>query len=164
MLTAQLNTKTNQQGFTLIELLVVIGILAVLLAITLVAINPAKQFQSANNTKRQSDVNSILNALNQYQADNHGGLPSGLTSGACGTTPCEITGVTGSGNVDVCPSLVTKYLAALPVDPLVNNGAAVSTCNTTYDAGYKVSVSAQDNRITVNAPNAEGGATISVTR
>ena len=42
-----------KQGFTLIELLVVIGILTVLLAIVLIAINPGKQFSQANNTQRR---------------------------------------------------------------------------------------------------------------
>jgi prepilin-type N-terminal cleavage/methylation domain-containing protein len=52
-----------RKGFTLIELVVVIGILAVLLTIVLVAINPARQFKQANDTKRRSDVNAILNAV-----------------------------------------------------------------------------------------------------
>ena len=74
-----MKTFKKQKGFTLIELLVVIGILAVLLAITLIAINPARQFAQANNTKRRSDVNAILNAVNQYMADNKGSLPAGIT-------------------------------------------------------------------------------------
>jgi len=65
-MTAQTN-KLNK-GFTLIELLVVIGILAILLAITLIAINPARQFGQANDTKRRSDLTAILNALGQYSA------------------------------------------------------------------------------------------------
>jgi prepilin-type N-terminal cleavage/methylation domain-containing protein len=36
--------RSFQKGFTLIELLVVIGIVGILLSITLVAINPARQF------------------------------------------------------------------------------------------------------------------------
>ena len=78
----KLSKLKNQKGFTLIELLVVIGILAVLLAITLIAINPARQFAQANNTKRRSDVNAILNAVNQYMADNKGSLPAGIETTA----------------------------------------------------------------------------------
>src|ERR1700680_3855005 len=102
-MTAQINKK----GFTLIELLVVIGILAVLLSIVLIAINPARQFSQANNTKRRSDVNAILNAVDQYAADNKGALPSAIT------TTTQTIANTGA---DLCASLVTKYLAALPVD------------------------------------------------
>src|SRR3954469_2026452 len=101
---------STQKGFTLIELLVVIGILAVLLAITLIAINPAKQFSQANNTKRQSDVNAILNAINQYAADNKGNLTA-LNIG----TSTAVIGNAG-GQVDLCSALTPKYIAALPVD------------------------------------------------
>src|SRR5438309_2042263 len=107
----------REKGFTLIELLVVIGILAVLLAITLIAINPAKQFSQANDTKRRSDVNAILNAIDQYAADNKGTLPTGITA-----SDQEIAGG-GTGQADICSALVTKYLAALPVDPKTGNGA-----------------------------------------
>ena len=60
----------------------------------------------------------------------------------------------------------SNLIAALPVDPLTNNGDPIdqSECAAAYDTGYTISQSATDNRITVNAPDAELGATISVTR
>lgn len=146
--------KSAQKGFTLIELLVVIGILATLLAITLVAINPVRQFQQANNTKRSSDVNAILNAINQYAANNRGALPAGIT-----TTTQNISD-TGA---DICADLITQYIAALPADPSQGGGAAITDCTVAYNAGYTV-LTGSDNRVTVNAPSAELGAVISVTR
>src|SRR5436190_20047022 len=68
----------TQKGFTLIELLVVIGILAILLAITLIAINPARQFGQANDTNRRSSVTQILNAVGQFGASNSGQLPTDI--------------------------------------------------------------------------------------
>ena len=144
------------QGFTLIELLVVIGILAVLLAITLVAINPQKQFQQANNTQRQSDVNAILNAINQYAVDNKGQLPAGITTSALG--------IAKTGGADLCATLVPEYIAALPTDPIgATQGAPVTDCAGDYATGYTV-VDNGNNRITVAAPSAEQGASISATR
>lgn len=136
-----------KKAFTLIELLVVIGILAVLLAITLVAINPAQQFQKANDTKRKADVNAILNAINQYQTNNSGQLPAGIT-----TTAAEI-GAGGAGQVDLCSILVPTYMAAMPADPLVSNGAPVtSPCPASYTTGYFVQLSsATGNRVGVYA-------------
>lgn len=148
--------KRNQRGFTLIEILVVIGILAVLFAIALVAINPARQFSQANNTKRRSNVNAILNAIHQYAADNKGTLPSAIT-----TTTLTIGNDTGQA--DICASLVTQYIAALPLDPSVTGGD-ITDCTPTYNTGYTVVKSATDNRITVSAPSAELSETITVTR
>ncbi len=146
----------NQKGFTLIELLVVIGILAVLLAITLIAINPARQFAQANNTKRRSDVNAILNAVNQYMADNVGAVPTGVTD--------VVQNISDAG-ADICAALVPQYIAALPVDPSVNDGVSVTDCTTVgYDSGYTIAQSATNSRITVTAPGVEIGDNISVTR
>jgi type IV pilus assembly protein PilA len=145
----------SKHGFTLIELLVVIGILAVLLAITLVAINPARQFAQANNTQRSSDVSAILNAVHQSMAENNGVPPVALTE-----TPTNI----GTAGIDLCDSLVTDYLAALPTDPQSGGGAPVTDCTVAHDTGYQISSSADNNRITVSAPGAELGAVITVTR
>jgi len=150
----------QQKGFTLIELLVVIGILAILLAITLIAINPARQFAQANNTKRSSDVNAILNAINQYMADNKGALPSAIN------TTAQTIGATTFNTM--CTQLVPQYIAAMPVDPLTNNGTPVQSTDctgTTWLTDYTVQqLSGGSNRLTVGAPSAELGATIQVTR
>jgi len=140
-------TFQKEKGFTLIELLLVIGILAVLLAITLIAINPARQFQAANNTKRRSDVNAVLNAIDQYQAEHSGTLPA--------TIPTTAT-VIGKSTLDICAALVPTYIAALPVDPSTNGGAAVTDCTSSYNTNYTASMSATNSRITISAPATEG--------
>lgn len=141
----------NNKGFTLIELLVVIGILTILFAIVLIAINPARQFAQANNTQRRSDVNAILNAVHQYAADNRGSLPAGITG-----TPSEI----GSAGIDICDDLVPTYIAEMPVDPTDGSWTSCSS----YDTGYLISSTGPANRLTVEAPNAELSEDIEVTR
>ena len=147
-------SKKFNKGFTLIELLVVIGILAVLLAIVLIAINPARQFAQANNTQRRSDVNAILNSVHQYAADNNGTLPAGIT-----TTAANVS----STGADLCALLVSDYLAALPADPTTTGPVDEAACATAYDTGYTIVTSAANNRVTVTAPSAELGEVISAT-
>lgn len=141
-----LSLRSSQKGFTLIELLVVIGILAVLLAIVLVAINPAKQFSQSNDTQRQSDVNAILNAVHQYAADYKGTLPGGGTI----DNTVKVIG-SGAGQANLCADLVTEYLAALPGDPTDGAPAQEADCTTGYNTAYSITRSATNNRITVSA-------------
>ena len=152
----KLNQKNNSasKGFTLIELVVVIGILAVLFAIVLIAINPGRQFAQANDTKRRSDVNAILNAVSQYAADNKGDLTA---LGTMTSTPTLIAN--GTGNVDICNKIVPTYISAMPSDPKTGTG----TDCTTYSTGY--SIAKDGNRVTVSAVSEVTPATpISVTR
>jgi len=135
----------NEPGFTLIELLVVIGILAILLAIVLIAINPARQFGQANDTRRRSDVTQLLNAIGAYAADNAGVLPAGITAS---------TSAVADTGADLCADLVQNYIPALPQDPQVGLGTQITDCASPYDTGYTVSRDA-GNRVTVSAPNAE---------
>lgn len=162
-LLSQSDIKVRRGGFTLIELLVVIGVLTILLSIVLVAINPSRQFQQANDTQRRSDVNAILNAIHQYAADNKGTLPSGIT-----TTVKDVTSTAGATNVNLCAVLVPQYLADLPIDPKTGVQSPVNSLCTdvgaTYDTKYTVVTSATDSRVTVTATPEVSGATISVTR
>lgn len=145
----------KQKGFTIVELLVGMAILGVLLAISLVAVNPLEQFAKTRNTKRRADVEALANAVNQYRTENNGNFPPGVT-----TTLRPIS----SSGVNLCTVLVTKYLSALPQDPNSNKGAKIpsSSCSN-YNTGYSI-ISTGNGHYVVNAPSAELGKTISETR
>jgi prepilin-type N-terminal cleavage/methylation domain-containing protein len=55
----------KKKGFTLIELLVVIGILAVLVSIVLIAINPAEQLNRANDVSAKATASEFIKASMQ---------------------------------------------------------------------------------------------------
>lgn len=156
--------ETNK-GFTLIEILVVIGIIAILAAIVLIAINPARQFAQANNTQRNSNVNAILNAVGQWMVDNNGEVPPGIPEG-----DPEVDADYGVIDNDLCSALVPTYLPAMPTDPLSDNdGEGVTDCSTlTAEADIEYFVVEDEdpntNRITVWAQEAELGEDIRVTR
>jgi type IV pilus assembly protein PilA len=140
--------KKSSKGFTLIELVVVIGILAVLLAIVLIAINPGRQFKQANDTKRRSDVNALLNAIHQFSADNKGALPAGIPTG----TVADALNISDTG-ADICADISPTYISALPVDPSSNDDA-ITDCTVAYDTNYQV-FQDTDGRVTVLAPDTE---------
>jgi type IV pilus assembly protein PilA len=148
----------DTRGFTLIEVLLVIAMLAILASIVIIAINPGKQFASARDAQRQSDVYSILNALHQYALDNEGTFPEGLTSDELEI--CRTDSESCVDLVDLSPITDSeRYLVSMPLDPQCPVSSANCSENGT---GYFVSVS-ENGRVTVNAYGAENNE-ISVTR
>ena len=149
------------KGFTLIELLVVIAIISILAVAVFVALDPVTRFADARNSRRWTDVNSILTAVHESIVDNDGTLPSGLTTsmsvtqiGTAGTgcdTSC--TAATASACVNLNAPLA-KYLKSLPTDP--DAGTAAET-------GYYVSVN-NNNIVTIGACAVENSETVEVAR
>ena len=150
--------QNKQKGFTLLEILLVVAIIAILAGIVIVAINPGKQLADTKNSQRRADVSTILNAAYQYSIDNSGSLPSTIpTDATCDTATNEIcvTGGTCTGLVDLSDLTTNeKYLTAMPTDP---TGAS------TNGTGYFIAQSA-NGRVTVCAPSAENGVTITATK
>lgn len=135
--------KNNKKGFTLIEILVVIGIIAVLSAVVLVAINPARQFKLARDSQRVSNVTAILNAIGQNMSEHKGVFD-------CVVPLPNTSKIISSavGGVDIATCLVPTYISSLPFDP--NKAGAKFATTTDYNTEYSISLDV-DGRVKVSA-------------
>jgi type IV pilus assembly protein PilA len=136
------------KGFTLIELLVVIGILGILMAVVLVAVNPARQFASARDTQRRADLSALTSAVYQYSIQHNGNLPQNPTT----LLPIITTSPVDSSVLN--SYIVPEYVAAVPKDPTTGsdtttnytimldvNGRVVASAASEMNVGQWISIS-----------------------
>ena len=148
-------SRKRYEGFSLIEILVVVALIIILATITIVAINPGKNFRDTRDAQRSSDVNAILSAVTQYTTDGNT-LPAGID--ACDPANWKIGSAIGTDGVDLGALLTgtgdTDYMVGIPMDPSVG---------TAEDTGYIICTIGT--RVQIAAPNAEGvGKEIAVRR
>lgn len=151
-----LKSNKRYEGFSLIEILVVVALIIILATITIVAINPAKNFRDTRNAQRSADVAQILNAITQYTSEKGQSIAKWPSIMTCDTTDWKVGSPIGTDatSVDLSNGLVEEFIVAIPQDP---SGGTVG------NTGYVICKTAAD-RIQISAPSAEDGKIITVKR
>ena len=150
-----------RRGFTFLELIIAVALTIILTTLAILVLRPADELSRARNNERRAHLNAILNAVGQNIADNNGAFScgSGALPGAT-TTMADNNPVAGQYNI--APCLVPAYLLSLPFDPASTTASYINTGD--YNTAYTVIRNSTTGRITLSAPGAELGVTISVTR
>lgn len=135
---------SNKKGFTLLEVLIVIGIIAVLSAAVLVAVNPTRQFKLARDSQRVANVAAIANAIAQNMSEHKGVFTCAGTEKFFDSVPEEIS----SDDFDIASCLVPTYIATIPIDP--SGPGSKYTSPVDYKSNY-FAMRNPDGRIVVSA-------------
>jgi len=153
------NREANR-GFTIAEITIGVMVFVVVAVIGITMMNPAGQLASGRNSQRNSHINSILNAVRQNTSDNRSGFSCAAGAIPTTTTRMASTGVTTTYNI--APCLVGTYMQKMPFDPSAT-GAHYGGISD-YDSAYYIFRNASSGQITISAPFAEAGKTITITR
>lgn len=149
-------------GFTLIELTITIAIIAAIAGVYFVTTNPAGQIASARNSERRSQLEAIMNAIQQNVAD-QGNEKFSCSSGPVPTSTTRMMSAPGGYNIAPCIIIQNGAygLYSLPFDPVA--AGAHYTSLTDYDTGYSIIMNSSTGQIVLTAPYAELGKAVSVT-
>jgi prepilin-type N-terminal cleavage/methylation domain-containing protein len=89
------NIRKRNEGFTIIEVLIVLAIAGLIMLIVFLAV-PALQ-RNSRNTQEKSAASALLGAINEYENNNNGGVPTAVAIAADGTISATGTGTPSTG-------------------------------------------------------------------
>jgi prepilin-type N-terminal cleavage/methylation domain-containing protein len=167
--------SAHHKSFTLIELLIVIAILALLMSIIIITLNPADLLKQTRDTKRISQVTALNNAITIFQANKPSTslgaankvyvsvpdsdsscanlslppLPSGYTYACSTTANYKKTDGTGWVPINFNSLDIGSPLSVLPTDPTnATSSGLYFTFTTDSNNSYElVSIVESDKRI-----------------
>jgi prepilin-type N-terminal cleavage/methylation domain-containing protein len=145
-------TNRQKKGFTILEMLLVVTLIAILLSISLVAINPNRSLAQARNLSRKVDIKNINDALEAYKAVSGSLIVDKITKHykeICDTGNKNSSDSLPSSNycegkLDL-RSLVPIYISSIPKDSQVTESGGT---------GYEVAKD-KNNKITIKATKSE---------
>ncbi len=153
---------TQRKGVTILELMISIAVLAILMAISIRALNPAGQFAASRNSQRSLHVLAILNSIRSNIADTR----TGIFTCAAGDIPTSTKKMaSGAGDYNIASCIIPNYMNIFPIDPSASSSYFTSVND--YNSGYSVVRNTSGTvsvSITVSAPYAELGKVIQVSR
>lgn len=119
--------RSIMKGFTLMELLIVIGVLGILAAGLLAAIDPFEQLKKARDTNNRSAAIEILQSSQRYYAT-HGYLPWRKPGATAGTFVCD-----GADIADLRPAADETGFPhrSVALEPSTTTGDAYDCLNAT---------------------------------
>src|SRR3989344_798035 len=138
----KIKNASKSFGFTLIELLTVIAIIGTLSTVIVVSINPRTQLAKGRDTRRETDLITVLSAVYQYTSEHSGDLPDTDGNPQTSNFPTTLTCIgTDVGCFNLASAgddetIVPVYLADIPKDPKPINEDEGDDGNT----GYKIMV------------------------
>ena len=123
----------NNSAFTLIELIITIAIIAILAALSFVALNPGKRIGQAKDDQRLTEARSIEEAIDKYTVDNRV-LPITIAAAANGSYMITIAAAADQlscagvamDNLNISTEL-NDYLPSLPLDPNITDESTEGT-------------------------------------
>ncbi|KKS16902.1 MAG: hypothetical protein UU72_C0010G0014 [candidate division WWE3 bacterium GW2011_GWB1_41_6] len=156
----------RQKGFTLIELIVVIAIIAVLAGVVLVAINPAVLLAKGRDAKRLEDFDALNKAISLAVADSEIVLTATGTCTTCSSLSGtqEVDGVDGwvKFGIPTGRTGLSKFMPALPVDPLNTNTNVYTFGSTLTDWEVNAVLESPDNAAKMTLDGGDDDTTLEV--